>query len=241
MEDKLTIFKHPSFGEIRTAGTTDNPMFCLADVCKALELDNVSQVLNRLGDGVISKYPILDSLGRMQEANFINEDGLYDVIFDSRKPEAKSFRKWVTSEVLPSIRRTGSYGVLKMTNSEIILRGYELLLADNKRKSTIIERQSKRLQELQRNLDRRLEVEKKFENDDILVGINAFLNYQKFQGFIRFVDIYSEYVKFCRQRSFKIAKQRRVGMQLVENKYPKTRKSKGMYYDLSEGNLLLID
>ena len=68
-----------------------------------------SKLVQRLSDDVLSKYPISDSLGREQVTNFINEDGLYDVILDSRKPEAKRFRKWVTSEVLPSIRKHGAY------------------------------------------------------------------------------------------------------------------------------------
>ena len=58
---------------------------------------------------MVSTQPIIDSLGREQQANFINEDGLYDVILDSRKPEAKNFRKWITSDVLPSIRKRGLY------------------------------------------------------------------------------------------------------------------------------------
>ena len=106
----IQIFNNPQFGQVRTAGTPQNPLFCLTDVCKALGL-NASHVRERLDDGVVSTDTISDSLGRTQIANFVNEDGLYDVILDSRKPEAKAFRKWVTSEVLPSIRKTGSYGV----------------------------------------------------------------------------------------------------------------------------------
>lgn len=105
----LKIFENSSFGEIRVAGTSENPLFCLADVCKVLDLGNPSQVKTRLDDGVISNEVIPDSLGRRQEATFVNEDGLYDVILDSRKPQAKAFRKWITSEVLPSIRKTGTY------------------------------------------------------------------------------------------------------------------------------------
>ena len=87
-------------------------MFCLADVCKVLELGNPSQVKTRLDDGVISNEVITDTLGRQQEMTFVNEDGLYDVILDSRKPQAKAFRKWITSEVLPSIRKTGNYSIM---------------------------------------------------------------------------------------------------------------------------------
>ena len=104
----VQVFNNEQFGSIRTAGTADSPMFCLADVCKILALDS-SAVMRRLDDGVISSHPIQDSLGRTQQANFVNEDGLYDVMLDSRKPEAKAFRKWVTSEVLPSIRKHGAY------------------------------------------------------------------------------------------------------------------------------------
>lgn len=104
----IQIFNNPSFGNVRVAGTEVAPLFCLADVCKALGL-SAKGVNQRLGDEVISNYPIADSLGRTQQALFVNEDGLYDVILDSRKPEAKQFRKWITSEVLPTIRKHGAY------------------------------------------------------------------------------------------------------------------------------------
>ena len=105
----IQIFKNEAFGEVRVAGTSDEPLFCLADVCKVLELGNPSQVKTRLCGEVITNEVIPDSLGRQQEMIFINEDGLYDVILDSRKPQAKTFRKWVTSEILPSIRKHGIY------------------------------------------------------------------------------------------------------------------------------------
>lgn len=125
----VTIFNSPQFGEIRTAGTSEQPLFCLADVCKALEL-KTKDVKRRLEDGVVLTHPIVDSLGREQVANFVNEDGLYDVILDSRKKEAKAFRKWITSEVLPSIRKTGGYiaATSDMTDKEIMARA--LLVAN---------------------------------------------------------------------------------------------------------------
>lgn len=107
--DNIQIFKNESFGEVRVAGTSEEPLFCLADVCKVLELGNPSQVKTRLCGEVITNEVIPGSLGRQQEMIFINEDGLYDVILDSRKPQAKTFRKWVTSEILPSIRKHGIY------------------------------------------------------------------------------------------------------------------------------------
>lgn len=103
----IQIFNNPSFGNVRVAGTEVNPLFCLADVCKALGLQQ-GHVRERLDKGVVSTEP-LSTAGGMQMANFVNEDGLYDVILDSRKPEAKQFRKWITSEVLPTIRKHGAY------------------------------------------------------------------------------------------------------------------------------------
>jgi prophage antirepressor-like protein len=117
---ELQIFNNSEFGEIRTVTIDNEPMFCLGDLCKALEL-TAKGVKQRLDDEVISNYPIPDSLGRMQNALFVNEDGLYDVILESRKDSAKKFRKWVTSEVLPSIRKTGSYSVPQTTAGQIQL------------------------------------------------------------------------------------------------------------------------
>ena len=105
--NELRIFENPQFGQVRTAGTMDNPLFCLADVCSALGLQQ-GHVRERLDKGVVSTDPLVTA-GGVQNANFVNEDGLYDVILDSRKPEAKAFRKWVTKEVLPSIRKHGAY------------------------------------------------------------------------------------------------------------------------------------
>lgn len=112
--NELQVFKNNTFGEVRVTEVHGEPYFCLTDVCKALDLQQ-GHVRERLDDGVVSTEPIVDSLGRTQQANFVNEDGLYDVILDSRKPEAKRFRKWITSEVLPSIRKHGAY----MTNEVI--------------------------------------------------------------------------------------------------------------------------
>ena len=118
--NEVQVFNSPLFGQIRTAGTPDKPLFCLSDVCSALGL-TVAKVSQRLEKDVLSKHP-LQTNGGNQMFTFVNEDGLYDVILDSRKPEAKTFRKWVTSEVLPSIRKTGSYsaGNLPMTYKEAL-------------------------------------------------------------------------------------------------------------------------
>lgn len=128
--DDIQIFKNPLFGEIRTAGTADNPMFCLSDVCKSLGL-SAKFVNQRFSDEVVSNHPIVDSLGRTQQALFINEDGLYDVILDSRKPKARQFRKWVTSEVLPAIRKTGGYMVSKQDDTPELVMARALQIAND--------------------------------------------------------------------------------------------------------------
>lgn len=127
----VKLFENPEFGKVRVVMDENNePLFCLSDVCKVLDLGNVSQVKSRLNYGVISNEIINDSLGREQQATFINEDALYDVIFDSRKPEAKQFRKWVVSEVLPSIRKTGGY----VASTEMFIESYFGNLDDQAKK-----------------------------------------------------------------------------------------------------------
>ena len=142
MNNQITIFNSPQFGEIRTAGTADSPIFCLADVCSALGL-SAKGVNQRLSREVISNYP-LETAGGTQLALFVNEDGLYDVILDSRKPEAKVFRKWVTSEVLPTIRKTGGYITTtpEMSDAEILAKA--VLVAQ-----TTIASRNARIQQLQ--------------------------------------------------------------------------------------------
>ena len=87
------------------------PWFIAKDVCEALEVGNHRQAVSRLDaderDGVTTN----DAIGRPQETLAVNESGLYSLIFTSRKPEAKAFKKWVTSEVLPTIRKTGGYSI----------------------------------------------------------------------------------------------------------------------------------
>lgn len=127
--EEIKIFNSPQFGEIRTTGTSEQPLFCLADLCRVLGLQQ-GHVRERLDKGVVSTEP-LETAGGIQQANFVNEDGLYDVILDSRKPQAKAFRKWVTSEILPAIRKTGGYLATKAddTPEEIMARALTIAQA----------------------------------------------------------------------------------------------------------------
>lgn len=91
--------------EIRTVQHDGNPWWVLKDVCDVLELSNPSMIADRLDDDERAKY----CLGRQGDTNIISESGLYNVILLSRKPEAKKFKRWVTHEVLPTIRKHGAY------------------------------------------------------------------------------------------------------------------------------------
>lgn len=106
--NELQIFKYEQ-NEIRTIQKDGEPWFVLKDVCQILGLGSPHKAAERLDGDERNQIPLTDSLGRQQETTIINESGLYNVILRSDKPEAKPFRKWVTSEVLPSIRKHGAY------------------------------------------------------------------------------------------------------------------------------------
>ncbi len=113
----LQVFKNEEFGEIRTTTVNGEPMFCLVDVCKALSLEQPSRVKARLKEDGVTISKVIDRLGREQEATFINEANLYKTIFQSRKESAERFTDWVTSEVLPSIRKYGMYATDNVINN----------------------------------------------------------------------------------------------------------------------------
>lgn len=97
--------------QVRTIMQNGEPWWVLADVCKVLEIGNPSDAARRLDADEKHALDIIDPIGRTQTATIINESGLYSLILTSRKPAAKRFKKWVTSEVLPAIRKTGGYMV----------------------------------------------------------------------------------------------------------------------------------
>ena len=98
---------------IRVQVINNEPWFVAKDVCEVLGIANHKDAVSRLDDDERDGVGITDAIGRIQQTTIINESGLYSLIFQSRKPEAKTFRKWVTSEVLPSIRKRGYYGVYR--------------------------------------------------------------------------------------------------------------------------------
>lgn len=105
----LQVFSYNS-SEVRTVMRDGKPWFCLVDVCRVLDLSSPHKVAERLDRDELTGIKVRSG-GQTREMTFINESGLYSVILRSDKPEAKPFRKWVTSDVLPTIRKTGGYGV----------------------------------------------------------------------------------------------------------------------------------
>lgn len=146
---ELQIFSNSEFGEIRTITKDDEPMFCLADVCKALEISNVGNVKQRLSEKGIHTADTLTK-GGMQKMTFISEANLYKTIFQSRKESAERFTDWVTSEVLPSIRKNGGYIAGQETMSDEELMAKALLVANNKiaERDKIIKQKQARIEQM---------------------------------------------------------------------------------------------
>jgi len=107
MNNSIKIFENNQFGQIRSIENDGEPWFVATDVCQALDIQNVSQAVDRLDTDERSML----NIGRQGKANMVNEYGLYNLILASRKTEAKEFKRWITHEVIPSIRKTGSYKV----------------------------------------------------------------------------------------------------------------------------------
>lgn len=145
--NEVTIFENEQFGIVRTAGTAEEPLFCAADLCRALGYNNGRDAIARHCDeGDVVKRDTPTTSG-IQSMSFVNESGLYALIFGSKLESAKTFKKWVTSEVLPSIRKTGSYAVKNMSRKEIALmiiqqeEEMEVLRLENKKKEETLKEQ----------------------------------------------------------------------------------------------------
>lgn len=118
MQNKLQVFENSDFGKVRTIQQNDIILFVAADVCKALDLTNPSKAVSRLDDDERANL----KLGRQGNTNVVNEYGLYNLVLTSRKPEAKAFKRWITHEVIPAIRKTGSYKSNALKEKEIEAR-----------------------------------------------------------------------------------------------------------------------
>ena len=137
--NEIQIFQNVEFGAIRTMSNEQGePMFCAKDVCDALSHSNSRKAIANLVDkDDVTRSYIIDSLGRKQQAIFINESGLYSLILSSKLESAKRFKHWVTSEVLPAIRKQGGYMVAKQGESDevIMARALQILHATVQRRN----------------------------------------------------------------------------------------------------------
>lgn len=121
----LKLFEDSSFGGIRTAFSQSNePLICLADICKAIDIKNVTDTRKRLDNDELDFIEVVNSAGKREEMIFVTEAGMYNVILRSNSQKAKPFRKWVTHTVLPTLRKDGMY---VMGEEHITLGSKELL------------------------------------------------------------------------------------------------------------------
>ena len=174
----LEIFKNENF-EVRVAVDKNNePLFCLSDVCKVLELTNASVVksaiISEFDDDLSLTYPIFDSLGREQNATFITEPQLYFVLMRSDKPNAKPFRMFVNKEVLPSIRKTGSYTQKPLNSIDYLQMQLNLM-----------KEQDRKIHELEDKTD---EIHK--EQLKTKHNINRLLSNDRYMTIIAFMNLY---------------------------------------------------
>lgn len=143
MSQTVQLFKKEDLGMVRILGDKDNPLFCLKDVCEILEHTTPTKIkdsiINEFGEGMTQTHP-LKTAGGMQNMTFITEPQLYFVLMRSDKPKAKPFRQWVINEVLPSIRKTGSYIVNNSSSIVNDLKSRELQLKRAEYLSKIAER-----------------------------------------------------------------------------------------------------
>ena len=143
----VQVFNNEQFGSIRTTGTADEPLFCAADVCKALGYSNGRKaVADHCDEGDVAKCDTPTQSGT-QLMTYVNESGLYSLIFGSKLEQAKCFKHWVTKDILPAIRKTGSYSIQNMSRKELALmivqaeEEKEALMLENKQKEAQLQEQ----------------------------------------------------------------------------------------------------
>lgn len=158
----IQIFNNEEFGEIRTVVIDDEIWFVGVDIARALGYKKPTDAVNNnVAEDDSSRKGVTDNLGRTQQAIVINESGLYSLIFGSKLESAKKFKKWVTSEVLPAIRKTGSYTVPQTTDDKIAL----LALGHTELRSEVVA-VKQGLNEVHQELE-------EFKNDMPLLGVET--------------------------------------------------------------------
>lgn len=135
--NELQVFNNAIFGNVRIIMQNNEPWFVAKDVCDCLEHTNTTMALQRLDDDERTKL----NLGRQGETNVINEYGLYSLVLSSRKPEAKEFKRWITHEVLPSIRKYGAYNMAIPRTLPDALKAYANEIDEHNKTKALLEAQ----------------------------------------------------------------------------------------------------
>ncbi len=148
MNGEVEIFHNEEFGQIRTVNIDGEPWFVAKDVCDILGVKNTTQSMQQLEDFERAMF----NIGRQGEANIISESGFYALVLRSRKPIAKPFRIWVTSEVLPSIRKTGSYTANPSNKMELMLDDMKVVYAQINNMEDLLAEQNEKLDRVVDNL-----------------------------------------------------------------------------------------
>lgn len=154
MNNELKIFENPAFGSIRTVEMDGTPYFVGKDVAEVLGYERPAKAIaDHVDEEDRDEVPIQDSIGRMQKTPVINESGLYSLILSSKLPKAKEFKHWVTSEVLPSIRKHGMYATEELiANPDIAIAAFMALKEERERTQKLTETvavQEQQISELQ--------------------------------------------------------------------------------------------
>lgn len=177
------VFNYKNLGSVRTSVKDDlTAWFCLTDVADILDIKNNRDLIKRLErDGVDSIYTI-DKIGRRQELLFVNESNLYRIIFTSRKPEAQDFQNWIFNEVIPSIRRTGSYSLENDTSLSLQTR----VLINHERQILGVKKEVSELRELEathyKELSERADIAQHRQELIIEEGYHTVFQYSHFMG-----------------------------------------------------------
>ena len=154
--NEITVFNNDEFGSIRTVTIENEPWFVGKDVAEVLGYQNGSRDINRHVDDEDKLTHQISAAGQNRNMTLINESGLYSLILSSKLPNAKKFKRWVTSEVLPSIRKTGSYGK-PMSQLEIAQYSINLLIEQERKMKALEAQQGEQVKRLD-IIDSRLEV-----------------------------------------------------------------------------------
>lgn len=195
--NELKVFNNAEFGEIRTITINNEPWFIGKDVAEVLGYARPTKAIqDKVDTDDKDEVPIQDSIGRMQSTPIINESGLYSLILSSKLPTAKKFKRWVTSEVLPTLRKTGSYSVnvanqdLNVQLVETLIKSHNELMEMNK---TLMETNKIILGLVDKYKLNEPKIEKQDNTDYYIRSINVENKVCR--------DVYNDYVNYCRSNN----------------------------------------